>query len=415
MELKYSLLFYPKKEKGYKSGPIMIYARITVLDCPPAEFSTGQKVDPEKWDEGRLTGRTEDIKSLKRYLETLTSKVRDCHGALLESCDYISAEMLRNKVVGRNQKPNKLIEIFKQHNKDMAELVKKDEVASGTLVKYFHTLKHLTEYMTWKFKISEIDIRKVDHEFVTQFEFYLKTVKNCNDQTSVKYVKNFAKIINICLDNNWITINPFAKYKPKVKKKKPVPLTEYEVGRLIGKEFSSKRLEQIRDIFIFCCFTGLAYSDVKKLSASNLFIGIDKKLWIDIDRTKTEEDSKVPLLPIAEGLVRKYKEDPYCVSYNKVFPVISNQKMNEYLHEIATLCEINKKMTSHIARHTFATTITLANKVPLETVSKMLGHADISSTQIYAQVLENKISRDMNDLELKSSLAHLTPQLSAVS
>lgn len=410
METTYTLLFYAKKEKGYVSGPITIYARITV-DGVSKEFSTGQKCEPVKWNEGNLSARTEDLRSLKYYLETLTTRVRNCHRELLETNDSVSSEMLRNRVTGKNLKPNKIIEIFKQHNKDMQVLVDKEEIAKGTLDKYDDTLNHTQNFMQWKYSLSEMDIRRIDHEFVTQFEFYLKTVADCSHNTAVKYVNNFGKIVRICIDNGWMRINPFARYTSKVKKKKPIPLSEAEVIRLIEKQFRTPRLEQIRDIFIFCCFTGLAYSDVRKLSASELFIGIDRKIWIDSDRTKTDEDAKVPLLPIADGLVRKYQNHPYCVKHNKVFPVISNQKMNEYLYEIADLCEITKKMTSHVARHTFATTVTLANRVPLETVSKMLGHADIASTRHYAQVLQNKISTDMNDLQQTSRLAHLTPQL----
>lgn len=411
METTYTLLFYAKKESGYVSGPITIYARITV-DGVEKEFSTAQKCDPDKWNGGKLSARTEDLKSLKHYLETLTTRVRNCHRELLETNDFVSSEMLRNKVTGKDKKPNKIIEIFKQHNKDMQALVDRGETAKGTLDKYDDTLNHIQDFIQWKYSLSEMDIRRVDLEFITQFEFYLKTIANCSHNTSVKYVNNFGKIIRICLNNSWIKVNPLARYTSKVKKNKPIPLSEIEMISLIGKEFRTPRLEQIRDIFVFCCFTGLAYSDVRKLSKGNLFMGIDKKIWIDINRTKTNEDSKVPLLPIAAGIVRKYESHPYCIKYCKVFPVISNQKMNEYLHEIADLCEITKKMTSHIARHTFATTITLANRVPLETVSKMLGHADISSTRHYAQVLQNKISTDMNDLQLNSSLAHLTTKLS---
>lgn len=408
MESTYSLLFYLKKEKGYTDGPITIQGRITV-DGDIKEFSTGQKCDPHKWEDGNLSGRTEDVKSLKKYLETITLKIRDHHRVLLTSTDFVSASMLRDSYQGKRAKTTSLHKIFQEHNTEMAELVKVKKNAPGTLERYKTSLSHTMEFIKWKYNESDMDIRRIDHQFVVQYDFYLRTIRKCSNNTTVKYIKNFKKIIRICLDNRWITSNPFALYKAKIKKIKPVPLGDSDIIKLIKKQFQTFRLEQIRDIFIFCCFTGLAYADVKKLKRDNLFIGVDGKVWLDSKRKKTEGEAVLPLLTIAAFIVKKYLYDPFCVRHNVVLPVISNQKMNEYLSEIGNLCEINKKITTHTARHTFATTVTLSRSVPLETVSAMLGHEEIRSTQHYAQVLPDKVSREMEALDEISPITRLIP------
>jgi integrase len=219
----------------------------------------------------------------------------------------------------------------------------------------------------------------------------------------VKYIKNFGKIVRICLANGWITVNPILNYKAKVKNVDRVFLSAEELELLATKEFSIDRIAQVRDIFLFSCYTGLAYVDVKKLKASEVVNGVDGELWIYTKRQKTNIASRIPLLPPALRVIKKYKDHPKCVAEDRLLPVLSNQRMNAYLKEIADLCGINKDLTYHIARHTFATTVTLMNKVPIETVSKMLGHTSIKMTQHYAKILDFKISEDMAHLRKKFS------------
>ena len=201
--------------------------------------------------------------------------------------------------------------------------------------------------------------------------------------------------------NGWLTKDPFANYKSKVKEVIREFLTEQEIQSLMEKEFVSERLELVRDIFVFSCFSGLAYIDVKQLSKDNIVLGIDGDKWINKNRQKTDTNSKIPLLPTAQYILDKYANHPVCVNEDKLLPIFSNQKMNAYLKEIATVCGINKELTFHIARHTFATTVTLSNGVPIETVSKMLGHTNLKTTQHYAKILDKKISEDMQILKAK--------------
>jgi site-specific recombinase XerD len=249
--------------------------------------------------------------------------------------------------------------------------------------------------------VDDIDINRIDYAFIADYEFYLRSVRNCANNTTVKYIKNFHKIIKICLDNDWMTKNPFSNYKAKLKEVEREYLSEDEIQSLINKEFTIDRLSLVRDIFVFSCFTGLAYVDVKNLTTNNINYGIDGGKWIFTHRQKTESASKIPLLPIPEMIVEKYKNHPQCSNQNKLLPILTNQRMNSYLKEIAAACNINKELTFHIARHTFATTVTLTNGVPIESVSKMLGHKNLKTTQHYAKVLDRKVSEDMQVLRDK--------------
>lgn len=203
------------------------------------------------------------------------------------------------------------------------------------------------------------------------------------------------------MSNGWLSKDPFLSYKAKLKVVERPYLTKEEIQAIYEKEFASERLNQVRDIFLFSCYTGLAYVDVKKLSKSHVNIGIDGDRWIFTHRQKTDTSTRVPLLPLAQELILKYEGHPECVNSNVLFPVLSNQKMNSYLKEIVNVCGINKELTFHIARHTFATTVTLSNGVPIESVSKMLGHTNIKTTQHYAKILDKKVSDDMSILKSK--------------
>ncbi|WP_445721228.1 site-specific integrase, partial [Flavobacterium sp.] len=314
----------------------------------------------------------------------------------------ITAESFKSLLLGVNERARMLVPIFQDHNNKIKELVGK-EYAPGTLERYTTSLKHTIEFMQWKYNVTDIDITKIDHAFITDYEFWLRSVRNCANNTAVKYIKNFNKIIKICLANDWLDKNPFANYKSKVKEVERVYLSEEEVQAIIEKEFKTERLSLVRDIFLFSCFTGLAYVDVKNLTKSHISFGIDGEKWIFTHRQKTESASKIPILPVTQMIIDKYENHPQSNNQEKLLPILSNQKMNAYLKEIAAVCEIEKELTFHIARHTFATTVTLTNGVPIESVSKMLGHKNLRTTQHYAKVLDRKVSDDMKILKDKFS------------
>jgi site-specific recombinase XerD len=411
MQTKISILFYAKRAKSTSDGLVPIYLRVTV-NGQRIEQSTKRYVDPIKWstEQGKMKGNSEEARALNTYLDILKAKVYDIQKEIIHDGQEANFENIRNKMLGIETRNRMLVPIFEDHNKKVEALLN-EEFAPGTLERYKTSLKHTVDFLQWKYKVSDIDITKIDHSFVTEYEFYLRSVKKCANNTAVKYIKNFGKIIRICIANGWIDKSPFVNYKSKVKEVERVFLVEEELQIIADKEFQIERLNQVKDIFLFSCFTGLAYIDVKKLTKNNINIGIDGERWIFTNRQKTDTKSNIPLLPMAEAIIAKYKDHPQCINEGKLLPVLSNQKMNGYLKEVADLCGIQKELTFHIARHTFATTVTLTNGVPIESVSKMLGHKNLRTTQHYAKILDRKVSDDMKllreKLNLKQQLAKL--------
>jgi site-specific recombinase XerD len=366
------------------------------------EFSTNKSINPDKWSsEGsKVKGTSEEARTINSHLDYLKNQILQAEKKLIKKDISVSSENLKNELFGLTETKRMLVPIFQDHNNKIKELVGK-EYAPGTLERYTTSLKHTIEFMQWKYNISDIDITKIDHAFITDYEFWLRSVRNCANNTAVKYLKNFNKIIKLCLANDWLDKNPFANYKSKVKEVERVYLTEEEIQSILNKDFKTERLSLVRDIFLFSCFTGLAYIDVKNLTKSHISYGIDGEKWIFTHRQKTESASKIPILPVTQMIIDKYENHPLCNNENKLLPILSNQKMNAYLKEIAAVCEIEKELTFHIARHTFATTVTLTNGVPIESVSKMLGHKNLRTTQHYAKVLDRKVSEDMKLLKDK--------------
>ncbi|MEI6753902.1 MAG: site-specific integrase [Paludibacter sp.] len=401
MNTKLSILFFVKRTKTNVDGLLPIFIRVTV-NGERIEFSTKRFTTSEKWSvEGnRMKGTSTESKSTNSYLDALKAKVYDYQQQLIREDNLVNAENMRNKMLGVEKRTHMLIGIFQQHNEEIKALVGR-EFATATYTRYETSLKHTIAFLRWKYKVSDIDIRKIDHEFITSYEFYLKSVHKCNQNTTAKYIKNFGKIVRRCLDNGWIERDPFRNYKCKIVEVERAFLSQDEIETMFNKEFATDRLNQVKDIFLFSCFTGLAYVDVKKLSRKNIGFGVDGGRWIFINRTKTDTPSNIPLLPIASTLLEKYENHPQAVNQDKLLPILSNQKMNSYLKEIADTCGITKGLTFHIARHTFATTVTLSNGVPIESVSKMLGHKNIKTTQHYAKILDLKVSNDMQILKEK--------------
>jgi site-specific recombinase XerD len=404
MNTTVSVLFYIKRAKVNNEGFCPIYVRVTI-QSKRFEFSANKYVNPERWSiEGtKVKGGNEEARTINSHLDYLKNQVLEAEKRLFKKDIKVTFENLKKELFGIADTKRMLIPIFQDHNDRIKELVGK-EYAPGTLERYKTSLSHTIEFLEWKYKISDIEINKIDYAFVTDYEFFLRSVRNCANNTAVKYIKNFNKIIKLCLANDWMDKNPFANYKSKVKEVERVYLSEADIQSIINKDFKNERLSLVRDIFLFSCFTGLAYIDVKNLTKSHISIGIDGDKWIFTHRQKTETASKIPVLPVTQMIINKYADHPQSVNEDKLLPILSNQKMNAYLKEIATVCEIEKELTFHIARHTFATTVTLTNGVPIESVSKMLGHKNLRTTQHYAKVLDKKVSEDMKILRDKFSL-----------
>lgn len=314
---------------------------------------------------------------------------------MIATGDEITARNVKDAYLGINAQSRKLLEIFREHNIEMESLIG-NGFSDNTLRTFKRSLKHMTEFLELKYGLEDISIRKVDQQFIKNYDTFLRAKHHkCTPISADKYVKHLKKIILLSLGNRWIAENPFQHYKSTAKPTSRTFLTKAELCVIMNKEFAVERLTQVRDIFIFCCFTGLAYIDVEKLKPTEIGIGDDGMRWIFTSRHKTNTPVYLSLLPEAEFILDQYKHHPFCVAKATVLPVFTNQRMNSYLKEIADLCGIKKRLTFHMARHTFATAITLSNGVPIETVSKMLGHTTIKTTQHYAKVLNSKTSFDM--------------------
>jgi len=404
MKTNFSLLFYLKKPKKYVNGPVPIYLRITVHG-KRAETTAARSVEPENWNSkaGRVKGTKEAARTLNSYLDSLHSMVITAHQQLTHGKVIITAERLKNKLTGKAEVTRMLLDQFREHNRKVAALVGAD-YAAGTLERYRTSLKHTKEFIKWEYNVDDIDIRDIDHDFIVNYDFYLRSVRKCANNTVIKYLKNFKKIVRICIASGWLSADPFINYKAKIKIVDRAFLSQEEIEKIAAKSLDIERLQQIRDIFLFSCFTGLAYADVQKLKPTEIVTGPDGEQWLNTKRQKTDVPTRVPLLPSAIAILNRYKDHPVCENRGKVLPVCTNEKMNAYLKEIANLCGINKRLTFHTARHTFATTVTLANGVPIESVSKMLGHTNIKTTQHYAKILDLKVGNDMAMIKEKYSV-----------
>jgi site-specific recombinase XerD len=394
-------MFFMRKPKNSPNGIYPIYLRITV-DGKSSELSTKRKCHTSTWSAktGRSTGGKETTRELNSFLDTLTQQVYQAKRRLMEADKELTAEAIKRNMTGTDDERRTIIEIFNKHNQQLKAL-EGTEFASNTIKRYATTLEHTKSFLKWKYGAEDLDIRKLNHETIAEFDFWLKGIQKCNHNSTMKYLSNFKKIVLIAVKNKWLSSDPFANFKFTKKPVQRHALTENELNAIATKNFNNERLQSVRDIFIFSCYTGLSYADVQKLRTDELHIGIDKNLWIFTNRQKTGASTRMPLMPEALAIVDKYKAHPRCVVSGLLLPILSNQKMNSYLKEIADTCDIDKPLTFHIARHTFATTVTLSHGVPIETVSKILGHSSIKQTQHYAKLTDNKVSDDINQLITK--------------
>jgi len=406
----FSVLFYIKKNRVGADGECPIYLRITV-DKVSKTISTYRSYDPNYWNQA--TGRVivkrnhpeEKGRALNAYLDTLQAKVFEAKHDLIESRKPVTAEAIRNLLQGRTDKgerPHFLLEIFQYHNSQVKSLLG-IEYSKGTLTKFTTVLNHTRAFLKWKYNTDDMDIRKLDYEFITELEFWYKSVQHIEHNTTMKYIACVKKMVIWAMHNGWLLRDPFQGFNMALREKEREALTDEELQKMEEAVFPTDRLHHVRDIFLFSCYTGLCYADLQKLKRTEITTGIDGAKWIFTRRQKTESPSRVPLLPKALEILERYQHHPSCVTNVNALPVLSNQKMNAYLKEIGDCCGITKKLTFHIARHTFATTITLSNGVPIETVSKMLGHRNLKTTQHYAKILDRKVSQDMLALRDKLS------------
>jgi site-specific recombinase XerD len=369
--------------------PIM--GRITV-NGKAVQFGSKVEVKPDYWNvkAGKAIGRTIEAQQVNATLESIKSTMTKIYRDLQEKENNVTPEKIKNVFFGIDTKFQTLLELFVRHNEDFKKLVGISK-SQATYQKYEVTRKHVTNFMRDRYNLSDISLKEINNLFIIDFEVYLMCTAGCSSNTTAKFLQFLKRIILIARNNGWIHNDPFGNHKIRIAKVDRGYLTQNEVEQIMDKKFPCRRLEQVRDIFVFSCFCGLAYIDVKNLRENNIRTSFDGGLWIMGKREKTGINFNIPLLDIPKLILEKYKG---ALPNGLVLPVLSNQKMNAYLKEIADVCGIEKNLTFHLARHTFAT-LTLSKGVSIESVSKMLGHTNIQTTQIYARITDSKISDDM--------------------
>ncbi|MBN2596915.1 MAG: site-specific integrase [Marinifilaceae bacterium] len=389
-----------KASKKNSAGENPIYARV-VIDGNRLELSAKKWIDPLKWDKYRqeVKGRSEAARTANQYLTDFTNGIQTAFNMLKETNETVTIKLLKDELQGNSKSEKWLVKVFEENNALSA--MEKSKYSDSTLRQYSTTLQRLKEFIAKEYGSSDIKIKVLDQLFIRKFDLFLRLDYAIEDNTVAKYLKQLKKVIHYAMSMKYILHDPFYGYKIKTVKNTRQYLTQEELARIENHHFKIERLERVRDLFIFVCYTGLAYSDLKDLTADQITMGIDGKNWLTYKRNKTGVEAKFPLLTPAQRILDKYANDPECVSNGLLLPVRSNQKLNSYLSEIEDVCGIKKHITMHIGRHTFASSVTLANNIPIETVSKMLGHSDIKTTQIYAKVVDTKVSEDMKKLDEK--------------
>lgn len=392
----FSIYFFIKKSRLLKNGEAPIYVRITV-NGSSVEFGIKRSIEIEHWKvkKGYSDAKTDKGREINNHIEHIRYKIYEIQRKLKDENKPVTSNAIKDIFFGKNKVSKTLLEAFRYHNDRFHQLVGK-EISAGTYQIFQTTYKHVSEFVKFNYNTNDISLNGIDYRFIKDFEFYLKVEKQIGHNTTVKYIKNLGKILRISVSNDWMKENPLEKMSYTQKPVDKAYLTGDELRILLDKDFGIDRLNKVKDIYIVCCFTGLAFSDIKNLKKEHIVNGLDNKKWIIKKREKTNVLCNIPLLPVAERILDKYKDFANINSEGLLLPVNSNQKMNAYLKEIADLCGINKELSTHTARHTFATTVTLANKVSMEAVSKMLGHTDLKMTRLYARIVDSLVSDEMD-------------------
>ncbi len=400
-QLLYLKFFLRTTKKSPEIG--MLYLRIT-YNTKRIDFSFNHRVSVTSWDSKKdlVKASCKDYLRINRSITSAKTKIFSMFDKLMFEEKRITPEILKNLYLGNREERKTLLYLVQYHNESQVDIL-----SPGTLKNYFTTQKYLIRYLNDIKKVDDIYLDDLNYQFITEFDSYLRKYKPIDHHKPLtnngimKHLERLRKVTSMGIRLEWMAKDPFEKFKFSFVKVDREYLTDKELEILKKKRIKIFRLQYVKDLFVFACYTGLSYIDVHKLTTENIVLGIDGEHWIQTVRQKTEMIVNIPILPVAWGIINKYRDHPRAVNNGTLFPKLSNQKLNSYLKEVGDICGIHKSLTFHMARHTFATTVTLSNGVPIETVSKVLGHSNLSTTMIYARVLKTKISEDMHKLKDK--------------
>ena len=390
----FAILFFIRDSRVRKDGTTSIEVVLTV-NGERCAFSTGKKVKSCNWDKNKqqVKGKDEEAQSLNNYLKAIKAKLYQKEAELLDRGFIITADLLRDAYFDKVEsiKERSLFEVFEEHNQEQEKLIG-NGVSKATHWVSVYTIRLLREFVQQKYKREDLYLRELNLNFIQSFHSFLRIDKGMAQNSSTKHLKLLKKIINLSVANSYMAFNPFSTYKVE---REPVDidfLDEEELRKIINFDTPLPRLERAKDMFLFGCFTGLSYIDIKTLTPEHFEKDNTGRIWIKKRRVKTGVLSRIPLLPIAKLILDKYKGG------EKLLPIQDPADINKYLKDIAILCGINKRICFHTSRHTFASTVTLANNISLEVVSKMLGHTNTRMTAHYAKLIDKCIGEQMDKL-----------------
>jgi len=408
-----SILFWLNHQKIDPTGKAPIYCRIT-LDGKRTNLSTGKKVHPNHWNStaAKAVNKCPDAAVINEDLESIKGDLRKIFNQLTATNDHVTGEMIKRKFTGDDQVKRTVLDLFKFNTVFWTEKYKQQKAALKTVQRFNTVTIKMTRFLQKEYKATDKPLCSIDGAFGINFQHYLTIYETLTENTLNIYLRFAKQVFKLGVGKKWLAENPLKDIKTPYRHPPREILNMNELKSLSTVYLPKKRLDEVRDVYVFSCYTGFAYIDAANLTPDNIVIGMDGNKWAKTQRQKTGMPELVPLLPPALDIIEKYKNHPYCVANNKLLPILSNQKYNKNLKEIAKFARIKKNLTTHIARHTFATTILLDNDVPLETTSKLLGHNSIRSTQIYAKVSLKKLSNNMNELRAKLFEVGQTKKLS---
>lgn len=401
----FSIIFVTQNGKPKADGRVPILARITV-NGEMCHFSTRQTILPDRWvaKDYRTMGRSPEEKQINEVLNEFKSTIKRKYESWISKGEVVTASKIKNSIMSLDENSKQLIELCDLFIADYEKLTASRGYGQESLFRYQLTRTRLQEFLKDEYKANDIPLADINKRMLDKLYLWLITEKKLANNTATKFIHRCSSIYRVAYDNGWVKANPFKSVKLHLDKVDRGYLTQQELARMMQKEFATKRLELVRDIFAFSCYTGFAYIDVTRLTKDMLEERGDGTIWVCTHRQKTKVPVNIRLLDIPKMIIDKYAGQ---AKGDKLLPVPSNQKMNDYLKEIAAICGIDKPISYHVARHTFATQICLSNGVPMESVSKMLGHTNIKTTQLYARITDQKVSHDMEILAQKLNAASI--------
>ena len=399
MKSTFSTIFYLKRQAVRKDGTVPVMGRITV-DGTQTQFSCKITIDPKVWDtkSGRATGRSASAIEANRMLDNMRVSINKHYREIMDRDNYVTAEKVKNAFLGLEHRCRTLLQVFKQHNEDYEKMYEAGMKAKATLLKYQCVYRHLEEFIYQRYHVRDIALKELTPAFISDFDIFLRTEKNCCTNTVWLYLCPLRTMVSIAISNEWLSRDPFRDYEVKKEQTTRYFLTKDEIRLLMDGKLKNAKQELYRDLFVFCIFTGLSFSDMRNLSEENIRTYFDEHLWISINRQKTGVQSNIRLLDIPKKILEKYRglrED------GKIFSVPHYMTCLYGIRAVAKRCGITKHLTWHMSRHTMATEICLTNGVPIETVSSILGHKNITTTQIYAKITKEKLNQDMENLSTR--------------